>query len=187
MTNVLRNEWGFVGYAITDFNLYNYMYPDMGVAAGTDLMLTFTPMKSMADTTSATSVTNMRNAMHNILYTVANSNAMNGIAPGADMVYHMATWRVVQIAVDVVLGVLYVAAIAWVVVRVKKHKNDPVDAADNRPQGLIFHPSKTTKNRHTLHVCAGFLSSAQCSWPQLPQHPPQAKPSTASGSTPCFL
>ena len=134
MTNVLRNEWGFVGYAITDFNLYNYMYPDMGVAAGTDLMLTFTPMKSMADTTSATSVTNMRNAMHNILYTVANSNAMNGIAPGADMVYHMATWRVVQIAVDVVLGVLYVAAIAWVVVRVKKHKNDPVDAADTAPK-----------------------------------------------------
>ena len=134
MTNVLRNEWGFVGYAITDFNLYNYMYPDMGVAAGTDLMLTFTPMKSMADTTSATSVTNMRNAMHNILYTVANSNAMNGIAPGAEMVYHMSTWRVVQIAVDVVLGVLYVAAIAWVVVRVKKHKNDPVDAADTAPK-----------------------------------------------------
>ena len=68
------------------------------------------------------------------MYTVISSNAMNGIAPGAEMVYHMSTWRVVQIAVDVVLGVLYVAAIAWVVVRVKKHKNDPVDAADTAPK-----------------------------------------------------
>lgn len=120
-TTVLRDEWGFEGYVITDFNLYDYMVPDQGVASGSDLMLTFTPMKTMQDSTSAASVSNLRNSMHNILYTVANSNAMNGLVSGSTIIRHMATWRIVQIVVDVVLGILFIVAIAWVVIRRKRN------------------------------------------------------------------
>lgn len=120
-TTVLRDEWGYRGYVITDFNLYDYMVPDQGVRAGSDLMLTFTPMKSMQDSTSAASVTNMRNSMHNILYTVANSNAMNGLVPGATIIRHMPTWRIVQIVVDIILFILFIAAIVWVFVRRKRN------------------------------------------------------------------
>ena len=94
MTNVLRDEWGFEGFAISDFNLYPYMNPNQGISAGTDLTLTFQPSKSFADSRSAKAVTDIRNATHNILFTVANSNAMNGLAPGATVSYTPPTWVV---------------------------------------------------------------------------------------------
>ncbi|MCF2707027.1 glycoside hydrolase family 3 protein [Arcanobacterium haemolyticum] len=49
MNTVLRDEWGFQGFAITDFNLYPYMNPNQGISAGTDLTLTFAPSKSFSD------------------------------------------------------------------------------------------------------------------------------------------
>jgi beta-glucosidase len=122
MDTVLRDEWGFRGIVITDFNLYEYMYPDQGVRAGSDLMLTFQPMKVLEDTTSAEAVTNIRTATHNILFAVANSNAMNGIASGATVDYTPPTWRYVQIAVDVLLGVLLVLGVVYVVRRVRRHR-----------------------------------------------------------------
>ncbi|PZR53864.1 beta-glucosidase [Xylanimonas oleitrophica] len=123
MDTVLRDEWGFRGIVITDFNLYGYMYPDQGIKAGSDLMLTFQPMKSLADTTSAEGVSNIRKATHNILFAVANSNAMNGVATGAEISYTPPTWRFVQIAVDVLLGLLLAAAVVWVVRRVRRHRS----------------------------------------------------------------
>lgn len=79
MTTVLRDEWGFRGTAITDyFGGYGYMDADRAVRAGTDLMLTNSGAgdAELEDTGSATAVLAMRNAAHNILYTVANSNAL---------------------------------------------------------------------------------------------------------------
>ncbi|WP_024285104.1 glycoside hydrolase family 3 C-terminal domain-containing protein [Cellulomonas sp. KRMCY2] len=106
MTNVLREEWGFEGFAISDFNLYPYMNPNQGISAGTDLTLTFQPSKSFGDTTSAKAVSDIRNATHNILFTVTNSNAMNGLAPGATVTYTPPVWVYVQIVTSVVLGLL---------------------------------------------------------------------------------
>lgn len=131
MDTVLRDEWGFRGFAITDFNLYEYMYPDQGIRAGSDLMLTFQPMKVLEDTTSPEAVSNIRTATHNILYTVANSNAMNGIASGATLDYTPPTWRYVQIAVDVVLGLLLALGVVWVVRRVRRHREaEATEAAE---------------------------------------------------------
>jgi len=112
MTNVLRNEWGFTGFAITDFNLYDYMNQNQGIYAGTDLMLTYAAWRGdIADTTSASAVTSFRNATHNILYTVVNSNAMNNLAPGSVITYKLATWQKILYAVTAVLGVLAAALI----------------------------------------------------------------------------
>jgi beta-glucosidase len=129
MTTVLRDEWGFQGFAITDFNLYDYMYVNQGIAAGTDLMLTFSSMKQVQDTTSATAVTNLREAMHNIMFTVANSNAVNGIAPGAIISYTMATWQKVLIAVDIALALLVAAGFALVFLKGKKKGEAEAEAA----------------------------------------------------------
>lgn len=129
MTNVLRHEWGFEGFAISDFNLYPYMNPNQGISAGTDLTLTFQPSKSFSDTGSAKAVTDIRNATHNILFTVANSNAMNGLAPGATVTYTPPTWVYVKVAVTVLLGLLVVVGAAGVARRVVRHRRAAASAA----------------------------------------------------------
>ncbi|KGM13987.1 glycoside hydrolase family 3 C-terminal domain-containing protein [Cellulomonas bogoriensis] len=126
MSDVLRDEWGFEGFVISDFNLYPYMNPNEGISAGTDLTLTFQPSKSFADTSSAKAVTDIREATHHILYTVANSNAMNGLAPGATVTYTPPTWVYIQIVTSVLLGLLVLAGVVMVVRRVRRHRNLPV-------------------------------------------------------------
>jgi beta-glucosidase len=122
MTTVLREEWGFEGFAISDFNLYSYMNPNQGISAGTDLTLTFQPSKSFNDTSSAKAVTDIREATHNILFTVANSNAMNGIAPGATVDYTPPTWVYVQIIATALIGLLLLAGLFLVTRRVVRHR-----------------------------------------------------------------
>lgn len=122
MTTVLRGEWGFEGFAISDFNLYPYMNPNQGISAGTDLTLTFQPSKSFQDTTSAKAVTDIRTATHDILFTVANSNAMNGVAPGATVTYTPPTWVYVQIGVSVLLGLVVVVGALLLTRRVLRQR-----------------------------------------------------------------
>lgn len=126
MDTVLRGEWGFEGFAITDFNLYPYMNPNEGINAGSDLMLTFQPSKSFNDGSSAKAVTDIRQATHNILFTVANSNAMNGLAPGATVAYTPPAWVVWQIVITSVVGLLLAGAIVMVVLRVRRHRSTAV-------------------------------------------------------------
>lgn len=122
MTNVLRGEWGFEGFAISDFNLYPYMNPNQSINAGTDLTLTFAPSKSFDDTTSALAISDMRRATHNILFTVTNSNAMNGLVPGAVVEFTPPTWRYVQWGVSAALGLIVLAGAILVGRRVVTHK-----------------------------------------------------------------
>ncbi|GAA1409945.1 glycoside hydrolase family 3 C-terminal domain-containing protein [Oerskovia paurometabola] len=129
MTNVLRTEWGFEGFAISDFNLYPYMSPNQGISAGTDLTLTFQPSKSFVDTTSAKAVSDIREATHNILFTVANSNAMNGLAPGATVTYTPPTWVYIQIGATVLIGLLVLVGGFMVTRRVLRHRKAEAPAA----------------------------------------------------------
>ncbi|WP_051259443.1 glycoside hydrolase family 3 C-terminal domain-containing protein [Schaalia suimastitidis] len=123
MTDVLRGEWGFNGFAITDFNLYNYMSPDQSIAAGTDLTLSFAPSKSFADTSSAYAVSNIRQATKNILFAVANSNAMVGQAPGATVTYTPPTWKYAQWGLTALLGLGIALGAVLVTRRALRHRS----------------------------------------------------------------
>ncbi len=127
MTNVLRNEWGFRGFGLSDFNLYEYMYSDQGMRAGTDMQLTWQSMKGeFADTKSATARQALRKAYHNVFYTIANSNAMQGVVPGTIITYKTSGWRIMFTIIDCVLGAFVVLGTTWVLIRVlvlsKKYK-----------------------------------------------------------------
>ena len=82
VTGLLRDEWGFTGYVVSDWSFYDYMEKNQAIYAGTDVNFT-TELSTgeMVDKESATAILAMREAMKHYLFTVANSNAMNGIAP----------------------------------------------------------------------------------------------------------
>ena len=84
-------------------------------------MLTFQPSKSFNDASSAKAVADIRDSTHNILFTVANSNAMDGLAPGATVAYTPPAWVVWQIVISSVLGLLILAGVVMVILRVRRH------------------------------------------------------------------
>jgi beta-glucosidase len=101
LTALLREEWGFEGMVITDYNLTSYMNLDQMIRAGGDLNLS--AGKAIKDGTSDTAITAMRASVKNILYTVANSNAMNGLGEGVGIIYGMPYWQIALVVFDCIL------------------------------------------------------------------------------------
>ena len=105
MTEILRNEWGFNGLVICDYKTDNsFMNSRQMLYAGNDLILaSLLPLLwNDASANSAQDVAILRNAAHNILYSVANSNSMNAKITG----YAMAYWKIGVIALDVIAAIL---------------------------------------------------------------------------------
>ena len=101
LNTVLRGEWGFRGFAETDyFGGYGYQDADRMIRNGCDLMLATysTPESTVTDQTSATSLNAMRTASKNILYTVVNSRAYDKAVNTG-----LPTWVKILYGVDVLL------------------------------------------------------------------------------------
>ena len=84
MTNILRGEWGYKGFVITDqtsFASFNYCDIREGLSAGNDLWLNtaYNMWDLKDDELTPTVMQAARTAAHRYLYAVANSNAMNGV------------------------------------------------------------------------------------------------------------
>lgn len=131
LTGVLRNEWGFQGFIITDYDQGNGPNDDIAVnrmvRAGIDQHMidkTLSPGKYTSLDT-ATGVTALRRAVKDTLYTMANSAQVNHAAPGATIYYEMSPWRIAVIAVDVVIGCIILFGIYRMVARTKDEKRNP--------------------------------------------------------------
>lgn len=98
LTNILRGEWAMAGFAITDFsNNNNFMDVVQGVLAGGDAWDCNDDGKWVAKLANYENdpqvVSAMREATKRILYTVANSNAMNGASLNTHEVEVKAPWE----------------------------------------------------------------------------------------------
>ena len=125
LTNILRGEWGMTGFALTDFsNFNNYMDVVQGVLAGGDAWDCNDATKwtdNLRQYQDDPAVVNaMRQATQRILYTVANSNAMNGVSPNMQVVEVITWWQIAFIVCDVVFGVLAAFSIVMAVRSRKK-------------------------------------------------------------------
>jgi beta-glucosidase len=103
LNTVLREEWGFRGFVLTDyFGGYGYQNADQEIRNGNDSMLVAydTETNHLKDTTSATSLKAMRQSAKNIMYTVVNSRAYEGDnAKGGLM-----SWQITAIAINAALA-----------------------------------------------------------------------------------
>lgn len=130
LTDILRGEWGFEGYSITDMAAasWTYMQGYESVLAGTDCFDTtdynrfgsveFTPDQLREDKLLLVA---MRQACHRILFANVNSNAMNGVPKNAKIIDVIPWWQGTLIGLTVGAGVIAagLAAVSIILLRKK--------------------------------------------------------------------
>mgnify|MGYP003302834039 CR=1 FL=1 len=131
MTNILRGEWGMDGFALTDYSNNGDTYDIyLGIMGGTDSwdnsnagpMTRVDDLKKYDISQDPALAIRMREATHRILYTVANSCAMNGMAPSAKIVDVIPWWRALIYGVGVVAALGLAGSIFMIVKTKKKSK-----------------------------------------------------------------
>lgn len=126
-TEYLRGELGMRGMSITDYS-GSSQYMDLcdALIAGTDI---WDSPDATIHTTNAQNyeddpfiVTEMREAMHNILYTVVNSNAMNGLSEADRLEAVTPWWQTALYAAIAVFAVLTVISVVMLVRAIQRKK-----------------------------------------------------------------
>jgi len=117
LTTILRKEFGFDGFILTDYaegTGAQYMTPLDGLFAGTDAWLESGSVHNFNQyKNNATVVTAMREAAHRILYITTNySVAMNGISTTDKVQILTPWWETVLISSEIILAVISAGSVA---------------------------------------------------------------------------
>lgn len=142
LTEILRNEWGYTGFLITDMiNGPEYMnWRDVTFAGGGGCLTSNAYDTSVIGTTA--SADNLKKIQKDTafqqelkkmlkydLYTFVQSNTMNGVTSDTRIVRVYPWWEITLYVVDALLGVLTTAACVWYVASLfPKKEKKPAEA-----------------------------------------------------------
>ncbi|NTV79630.1 MAG: beta-glucosidase, partial [Clostridiales bacterium] len=132
ITGVLRNEWSFEGLVITDnANTGVFMDGYQMIEAGADMKLTYAKESARFDFDENDSATYHygRESMHRLLYTIANSKAMNGAMPGSVFVDKATLVDKLTIGVNIVCPLLILFMVFLTIRRFRKKSPIIIEAA----------------------------------------------------------
>lgn len=117
LKEILEDEFGYTGTTITDAGgeKNTYMTSDFMLRRGGHLTLTNNGEDGLYDTASPTAVYHLKDAAKHILYNKANSNVVQGIAPGVSVWYDMSPWKIGVVIAWVVVGLALAADAAYIV------------------------------------------------------------------------
>lgn len=134
--NIVRGEWGFEGYIVTDFDNGTYMDAEQMLRAGADAKLVFFAMPAydgstfkVDSNTDKATYHYVKEAMHHLLYAAVNSSGVNGVTKGAT-VETFAYYKFILMGIDLV------ALIAMVLIAIhtfKKPKAKKPTAMEEEP------------------------------------------------------
>ena len=135
ITEVLRGEWGFNGFIISDawssstVGAMNYID---GLMAGNDVEFTsgtYADLEQYLD--SPTVKQRLRDSAHRTLYALSRSSAMNGLTSSSKIVLLLGWWQYALVAIDILLGLLMAGAIVMLILSILGKGKKPKISADD--------------------------------------------------------
>lgn len=128
MNGIVRGEWGFQGYIITDsVKSAQYFLPADCAVAGNDRMLGGSNNVELWGYTEE-NISNdpvlqnaARESYHRYLYTYANSNILNGVTEKSDSSGSIEWWI---LAVELTVGILFVVFLVFFVLFIKSYRKE---------------------------------------------------------------
>ncbi len=131
ITGVLRGEWGFNGFVLTDYEVGagkgSYMNTLQTLAAGGDAKLKTVGMDALLgfDISKYPAYQAYgREAAHRILYTVVNSAGMNGFVHGVEFVRGFAYYKIILIVWDILAAAGLAVLAVFLIKRIRKPNDE---------------------------------------------------------------
>ncbi len=126
IVGMLRGEWGFDGLTLTDMYVApNKAHYDLTLRGGSDCFLGAEALGALTDFDSATARTRIREALHHICFTFANSNVLAESPPGSTVTYKLAPWKIGLIVTNVLVWVFAAFMTVMIVLRCLDEKKHP--------------------------------------------------------------